>query len=547
MLALLAIYQERGDQDLTPERVQALHQRAATQIREALAPFGYYRVEVDERLEVPDDPNGRWVASYSVRRGEPVRIGSVSYRITGPGADDPAFPKAFPMQPGDVLLHDRYTKARDEIRAIAAGQGYLDYQLVGHQVLIDPVAYEALIDFHMETGPRYFLGEVRFEQDFLDDDFLQRFVTFEPGVRYDPDLLLRLQGRLLGTEYFDTVELIPRKDEAGDDNVIPIEVVATRNKANKYRFGLGYGTDSGPRATLEWRRRYLTRFGHKLRTELSWSQNIQRLEADYRIPIGNPVRDYLQIRPELLSYDTATRQGDSMTVQFAHSVVTPRGWRRTAGVDYHYEDYQVIAEDQSRVNELVPNVSWAKTVSDDPIFTGRGYRLKYSLLGALEGVVSPHSYLSGTVGFKWVRSFADGGFRFITRTDLGATLAETVLDLPGSRRFFAGGDTSIRGWDIDVLGPRDPDTREVVGGRYLAVGTLELERRIRGDWSAAVFTDFGNAFDPAYENAFEVSAGLGVRWRSPVGQIRVDVAFALTKDDDDTLPARLHFVIGPDL
>lgn len=543
VLALLAIYQERNDEDLTPERVEALHRRAPDQIREALAPFGHYRVAVEDSLTPAAAPEGTWVARYRVEPGPPIKVGRVDYRITGPGADDPAFPERFPMQPGDVLLHDRYSKARDEIRAIAAAQGYLDYQLVGHQVLIDPEAYEALIDFHLETGERYYLGEVRFNQDLLDEAFLQRFVRFEPGVPYDPDRLLRLQGRLLGTEYFERVEIVPHKGEAGEDRVVPIEVVATRNKANKYRFGLGYGTDTGPRATLEWRRRYLTRYGHKLRTELSWSPAIQRLEADYRIPIGNPIRDYVTIRPELASYDTDSRKGDTATVQFAHSVVTDDGWRRTAGVDYRYEEYEVIEDDQEVANELVPNISWAKTVSDDPVYTTDGYRLRYSLLGTLDGVLGTSSYLSGTVKFKWVKSFG-GDFRFITRTDLGATWAESVLDMPGSRRFFAGGDTSIRGWDFDVLGPEDSETGDTVGGRYLAVGSLELERRIVGDWSAAVFTDFGNAFDPEFDNELQVGAGLGVRWRSPVGQIRVDVAFALTRDGT---PARLHLVIGPDL
>jgi len=76
------------------------------------------------------------------------------------------------------------------------------------------------------------------------------------------------------------------------------------------------------------------------------------------------------------------------------------------------------------------------------------------------------------------------------------------------------------------------------------VGSLELERRIKGNWSGAVFTDFGNAFDPDFTREAEVGAGLGVRWRSPIGQIRLDVAFALTKEGD---PPRLHIVIGPDL
>jgi translocation and assembly module TamA len=446
------------------------------------------------------------------------------------------------MAPGDVLLHADYEKARDEIRGIASREGYLDAALVRHDVLIDMVRYEAIIELHLDTGPRYYIGEVSFTQDLLDEELLSRYVTFEPGAVYNPELLLGLQARLLGTEYYGKVEIVPHKDKARD-NVIPIEVVAAPNKANKYRFGLGLGTDTGPRATLEWRRRYLTKGGHKFKLELSVSEPIQSLTGDYRIPVGDPIRDYIQIRPDITFYDTATRQGDVYQVQFAHSVVTDRGWRRTMGIDYRYESYKLNEEDSDDTNELVPNISWSKTVTDDPIYTTDGYRLKYVLQGAVEGLISSASYLSGSVRFKWIRGFADD-YRFITRTDLGATWADDVLDLPASRRFFAGGDNSVRGWGYDTLGPLDPKTGDVVGGRYLAVGSLELERRIKGDWSGAVFTDFGNAFDPDYDNDMKVGAGVGVRWRSPIGQIRLDLAFALTKDDKG---ARVHFTIGPDL
>ena len=548
--ALLAIYQERKDPDLGPDRLRALHGLAPDQIRDALAPFGLYRVDVKDSLTEPPDPNGTWVATYQVDPGPPVKIGRVSYQVTGPGADNPALPKEFPMKVGDVLLHAKYEKAKSDLRYAAASNGYLDYQLIRHQVLIDPVAYEALVELHVDTGPQYHLGEVRFKQDLLDDDLLRRYVRFKPGDVYDPDRLLALQSRLLGTEYYDSVELEPRRDLSEEGNRVPIEVSAIRNKPNKYRVGLGYATDLGPRLTLDWRRRYWNRWGHNSRTQLTLSPGYSSWNFDYRIPIRDPVRDYLRIKPEITYYDTTTHQGWVNSVEVARSIVTPGRWRRTIGISYRYEDYSINDVEADAINELVPYITWAKTVTDDAIYTKKGYRLKYGIFGTTDALISPASYLSGTLDFKWIRAFWDN-YRFITRTELGVTWANSVDDLPASRRFYAGGDSSIRGWGFDALGPNDPVTDETVGGRYLAVGSLELERRIKGPWSAAVFTDFGNAFDPDYEQSFEQSVGAGLRWLSPIGQIRFDVAFALTKDDADSTgglpPARLHFVIGPDL
>jgi len=254
------------------------------------------------------------------------------------------------------------------------------------------------------------------------------------------------------------------------------------------------------------------------------------------------LRDYVTIRPDLRFYDIASRKGNTQTLQFAHSVVTPSGWRRTLGIDYQREQYEISADDAELVNELVPNVTWSRTVTDDPVYTTNGYRIKCAVLGTPKGL-SPAAYLSGSVRFEWIKGLFED-YRLITRSDLGVSWANSVFDLPASRRYFSGGDNSIRGWGLGVLGPNNPDNNETVGGRYLAVGSLELERRIRGNWSGAVFTDFGNAFDPDFTREVEVGAGLGVRWRSPIGQVRMDVAVALTEEDR---PVRLHVVIGPDL
>jgi translocation and assembly module TamA len=551
VLALLAIHQERKDPDLDANRILALHRVAPDQIRDALAPFGLYRVEVVDSLTEPPAPDGTWVASYRVDPGPAIKIRSVDYRVTGPGAENPAFPKTFPMKAGDVLLHADYEKAKTDLRYAAASQGYLDFQLVRHQVLIDPVAYEALIEVHLDTGPQYYLGEVRFKQDLLDEGLLERYVGFQPGSLYDPDELVGLQARLLGTEYFDKVEVIPLKEEGGEGLTVPVEVVAHRNKANKYRVGVGYATDTGPRLSLDWRRRYWNRWGHQSRTQLTLSPVLSGWELDYRIPIRDPLRDYVSIKPQVTYYSSTSREGWIGAVQGAYSIVTANGWRRTLGLDYRYEDYTINEVETKAANELSPYINWSRTVTDDPVFTKRGYRLKFGVLGASDVLISPATYLSANFDVKWIHAFWKD-YRFIARSELGATWADSVDDLPASRRFYAGGDNSIRGWGFDALGPNDPETELAVGGRYLAVGSLELERRIKGPWSAAVFTDFGNAFDPDYAQEYKQSVGLGVRWLSPIGQIRVDLAFALTKDDwweerEGLPPTRLHFVIGPDL
>jgi translocation and assembly module TamA len=142
---------------------------------------------------------------------------------------------------------------------------------------------------------------------------------------------------------------------------------------------------------------------------------------------------------------------------------------------------------------------------------------------------------------KYIHPGGNDG-RLIARGELGVTYVENFAGLPASIRYFAGGDNSIRGFDLQTLGPRN-EAGEVIGGKYISVGSLEYEHRLFNKISAAIFTDFGNAFN-SFSDHFVYSAGVGLRWLTPVGLIRLDFAFGLSEDPSSF---RVHFNIGPDL
>ncbi|MCU7862329.1 MAG: BamA/TamA family outer membrane protein [Candidatus Thiodiazotropha sp. (ex Lucinoma kastoroae)] len=144
---------------------------------------------------------------------------------------------------------------------------------------------------------------------------------------------------------------------------------------------------------------------------------------------------------------------------------------------------------------------------------------------------------------KFIYGLGEGDWRLLSRLELGATWADDLKELPPSKRFFAGGDNTVRGFGYQDLGPRDEDD-DVIGGRYLTVGSLELERHISGKWSGALFVDAGNAFDPDFDSETAYGVGFGVRWRSPVGPVRFDVA---NGSEGDERQWRLHIVVGPEL
>ena len=538
VLAYLDIAQT-GGADLPPARIRYLHAQAPKQIRKALAPFGFFKVKVEGRLE----PRGKdFRAVYRVDPGPPVHLDRVEVKVSGPGASEVRLTGPFPLRKGNILNQAVYERAKDARLSLALALGYLDARYTEHRITVTLRPYRAEIHLHLETGPRYRFGPVHFAQDALDPAFLARYLRFRPGDPFDPDALLTLQSNLIGSGYFSRVEIYPKRDEAQDLRV-PIEVVAVPAKPNRYRLGIGYATDTGPRLSGDWLRRRLNRQGHRLDTSLRLSPALSSLEADYRIPLRDPVKDFFGLKLNASRFDTQARTGYGVTLQAEYATALSReGWRRSLRLDYEWERAETAGVEESHLS-LIPSINWDYYHADGVIRVRNGAKANLSILGASKYLLSDNHFLQAHAKGKVIRTLPWRDWRVLTRLELGASLADRLEDLPSTERFFAGGDNSIRGYHLDQLGPKDRSGR-VVGGRFQAVASLELDRRIRGPWSAALFYDFGNAFDPDYSNEVAQGAGLGVRWQSPVGPVRLDLASALSRDD---YPWRLHIVIGPEL
>jgi translocation and assembly module TamA len=188
----------------------------------------------------------------------------------------------------------------------------------------------------------------------------------------------------------------------------------------------------------------------------------------------------------------------------------------------------------------MPGMNWTRTVADDRLYPRKGYRLSFLTRGALQQVVSDTSFLQLIGSGKGVLQFTDD-WRAISRVNAGVSIMNDFDELPASVRFFAGGDSSIRGYAYKSLGPKEDG--DVVGGKNLLVGSLELERRLTAKWGVSAFVDSGNAFDRFHVDP-KTGAGVGVRWRSPVGPVRLYLAHPFAKHGE---LFRVHFVMGPEL
>ncbi|HEX9942925.1 MAG TPA: autotransporter assembly complex family protein [Thermoanaerobaculia bacterium] len=538
-----ALSLEKLDRDeLTEERIRRLHADAPEEIEEALQPFGYYRPQVRSELRQEKD---QWIARYEVDPGPPVKIASVDLQITGDGADDPRFREIaarFPVKQGAVLFHPDYEQGKQALVDLAAEEGYLDATFRANEVRVSMARYQADVVLHYDTGPRYRFGEVRFNQNVLDPDLLKGYVTFKPGEPLDVNKVLEMQNAISDSPYWSRVEVVTRQDQAKGLEV-PIDVDLVPSKTMRFSGGVGYGTDSGPRVNGAWELRRLNRRGHRAEAEVRASQIEQNLRVSYFIPGPYPRTDVLSYNLGYDREDTDTSLSETGLIG-AQLTQARGGWREAFSLTYQREDFEV-GLDQGVSNLLVPGASWERVKADDRIFATKGYRLLGSFQGAEASLLSDSSFLQADVQGKVIRTLGERN-RVIGRAEVGYTVTDEFRELPPRFRFFAGGDRSVRGFAYQALGEED-EAGNVIGGKALLVGSLEYELWFPEMWGqklgAAVFYDAGNAFK-AFGGALEQGAGVGLRWRSPIGPVRADFAWALSEEGR---PFRFHLNIGPDL
>lgn len=536
--AFLSIHQNRDVADLTALRVRLMHERAADEIAQALRPFGYYRATVSAELMPKEDG---WTARYQVDPGPPLAITEADIRIIGPGADDPAMTEELnrlPLAAGKTLVHADYDKAKQRLQRLAAERGYFDARFSTHEIVIDLERYNAAVRLHLDSGQRYRFGETRFRQDALNETLLNKYLPYRSGDAFEGGKLLNLQGALLDSDYFKDVRVLPNPEEATNYHV-PVDVELTPVSPHRYTFGIGYGTDTGARASAGWEWRRINPEGHRLKSELAISEIRNSLNAAYSIPIKNPRTDRLVLRAEHTEERTDT-SFSRLTTLGAAVERAKTAWRQTYSIEWQRETSEVAGVRQT-TDLILPGTVWQRIWATDRLDVRKGHRLLVDLHGGSETLGSDISFLQTRIAGKHIFSpWASG--RLIGRWDLGHTVGADIAELPASQRFFAGGDQSVRGYKYRSLGPTDA-SGEVIGGISLAVASIEYEHRFRGRWSGALFYDAGYAFDDPDEPIAR-GAGFGLRWRTAIGLIRLDIAQALDLEDD---PWRLHLVIGPDL
>jgi translocation and assembly module TamA len=574
VIAYLSFDRYRKSESLSSDTLERLHNRVDREVAAALRPFGYYEPKTQSNLE--DLGGGNWRVNVNIDPGQPVLLDRVDVHVLGPGSHDVLFTRlldGLPLRPGNRLNHAVYDKVKGDLQRTASNYGYFDAKLTKNELVVDPPNHTASISLELETGDRYRFGTTHIEQDVIDDALVRRYMRYRQDEPFDMSEILRTQFALDDSQYFSNVEVLPG-DPDRVDHVVPVNIRAEPNRRNRYSFGLGYGTDTDIRGTLQWEARRINQAGHRFNVQAQAASEQRTLESHYIVPIGDPALEKLDLETTYQKKQLA--DADTEDTKFEPSITKVLGrWQRVYFLTFDNTTTRSETTNAGTDLLIMPGISLAMVPQGylgETLFTN-------AFFTQLRG--SYHSWGSSS-DFVQIDTKAEHTFDFaprwhlLLRGEVGASLVSEFSKLPSTVRFFAGGDRSVRGFAYNELSPEelvskvdetthqpvaviDPTTCQdptgpqdlvnckqrtaKVGGKNLLTGTVEIQRDLPRSFGVATFFDFGNAFDH-FGDPLEYSVGIGFRWRLPAVTLGIDVAQPLSERGASP---RLHINFTPKL
>jgi translocation and assembly module TamA len=523
---------------LDEEFVAHLAARSASDVRDLLATAGHFtpEVRVDSRRE-----NGLLAVNIRVEPGPQAVVAAADVRIVGAIESEAAdaarvkrLVERWRLRPGTPFRQSSWDAAKDALLRALLLDGYPAARISESRAEVDVDAARVSLTVVVDSGPLFRYGETvieglqRYPRTLLDN--LRRY---HPGQRYSHEDLLRYQSALQGSGFFRSVSVAIDPDTSRAA-AAAVRVIVVENPAMKIDLGAGLSTDSGPRGEFTFTRYNSFQPGWQSTTRLRADRKEQTFSSDITLlPEPGDWRNRLGVE--------ASRSDIEDLVTRRFGLIAQRAWRSPErehdwSLKFQAEEQSVTAGPVDNLNALTLNYSWTRRRVDDLLRPRRGHLVNLQLGGASAALLSTRSFSRAYGRGLYILPLSRRD-RIHLRGEAGAVWSDAREGLPSEFLFRAGGDQSVRGYDYQSLGVRQGNA--VVGGRFLAVATLEYQRDLTRDWGMAVFADAGNAADTPSSLKPALGYGAGLRWMTPAGALNLDLARGR-----DTGQLRLHFTLG---
>ena len=539
--------------DLGRAELERLLLTAPADLRQLLATQGYFSPRVDVRL-VENAGSPRTVR-IEIDPGPLAHVAGWRILLNGPAQNDPvaadqraALLAGWTLGEGRVFTQQDWDGAKQAALRQLTRHRYPQARITHSLADIDPERHEVLLRLELDSGPPYRFGELRIEgSDRYEPATIERLLRLAgvvPGEDYDEGLLQSAQQRLL--EQGDYESVFVRIDTDADPGAAPVEVSVREAKQQKLVLGVGASTDNGGRLSVEHLHHRVPGLDWRATSKLQLERDTRTLGAALDSPV-DPQGWHWNLGAQL------QRQDDGSTITTSEQLKAGRaqGARRLERQFYlQYDRAQVhdraLAVQADAASSVSAHYGWTRRDFDDLANPTRGQGLALELGAGLTLSQTPQPYLSSRLRWQAYRpafEASDRPSRWSLRLEGGAVWSPDDGAVPATQRFLAGGEGSVRGYGLRDIGvPRSDGS--VDPGRLLALASVEWQRPLwldgrRSDWETALFLDAGAVADRSQDLSPKVGVGAGLRYRSPVGPLQLDLAYGLERR-----AFRLHMSVG---
>ena len=516
-------------------RFQARLERSIT---DALNALGYYHPQFN--FSVSDDGHELIV---DVTPGAPVLIDKLDIQLEGEAQQDKDFKALVDnsgLKIGKRLNQGLYDALKSGIRNLALQKGYFEGDFKVSRLDVSPELNQAYIHLQYDSGIRYHFGKTVITGSQIEEDRVRSLEPYKQDEAYLVSKIGEYNQNLSNTDWFSSVLVEPDLSHLGQGRALPVNVTLSPQARNQLETGIGYSTDVGVRGSLKWKKPWVNARGNSFNSSFSLSKPEQAITASYRIPLEDALNEYYRIQYGMKNVDSRDTKSLESNLSLERHWTLDNGWHRTLFLRYLLENYEQGLQDDT-AHFLLPGGSFTRTRSRGGSMPMWGDRQNITVEYGDPKALSETRVFRVQAGTTWIRSIGDNQ-RGLFRIDGGANITNEFDKLPPSMRFFAGGDNNLRGYGYESISPRDA-SGALTGGKYIVTSSLEYQYRVTGNWWGAMFYDYGDAFNKTPD--FKRGVGVGVRWASPVGPVRLDFAWGLDAKPGDEF--QLHLTLGPEL
>ncbi len=527
---LLGRWRQRADYD--ESQLPLFIDRAPAEVTALARAEGFFSPQVSA---CPIDGGAR----VTVKAGPQTRVRSVDIEFDGEIDESrheglrAELTRNWLMPPGDAFRSQDWDRAKRALLDSVRDRGFLRARIADSEAEVSTESQGAALRVQIDSGVPLRFGELQIQGlSRYPPELIQGLRSFKTGDPYDLKGLTELQTRLNGAGWFNTVSVRPdtRALSADPDlQEVPIRIDVIERQSKRLLLGGGWNADYGPSLLAGWEHRNVAGLGIQTFNGIEvdpsrqyafstwdWPQNLQgyRWQAGVRFEHRDIENDLVDAGSVFVA--RLRRRGNIET-----------GW----SMQYQDERQNIVyspgVEDFYRNRALVLGWSWTKRDLDSPLAPTRGTITSLQLSGASDSVGSETSFFRAyALAYRIIPlSMGEGADfgRIVLRGELGHVWSDTRLGIPSANLFRTGGARSVRGYSSQSLGVSLGEA--TVGGRFLATGSIEYQHVVFDrDWAVAVFADAGNASDSISDFNAVAGAGVGLRWRTPVGPLSIDVA-----------------------